>query len=384
MRIFIIAALILFSFSCKKTSTNPGGNSYNFPDGLPAQLQKGINLSNWFNDYSDPAQFATRFTAAHFATLKSLGFTYIRLPIGNTILFQPANPSQLNTKNIGYIDNAVKMITDAGLAVILDHHPWQDDYEKQLYYNPSKITELQSYWTALATHFTTYTPQQVFFEVYNEPHYAQIAGDADGWKWWWPLQEKLVQSIRAAAGKYYIIAGGEGWNSIQYLTSCTPYDTKGVVYNFHFYEPFVFTHQGATWVGDPWPLLHDVPYPSTPENVAPLIAATTNTDVQNLLSWYGNYRYNADTLDKLIKVAADWATAHNVPLMCNEFGVYKTYAPPADRAACIHDVRSILEKYKIGWAMWECDEGFGLLTYPGSDRNNFTTDTGIAHALGLE
>ena len=41
-----------------------------------------------------------------------------------------------------------------------------------------------------------------------------------------------------------------------------------MIYTFHDYEPFPFTHQGATWTDPAVAPLRDVPYPSTPENVA--------------------------------------------------------------------------------------------------------------------
>jgi aryl-phospho-beta-D-glucosidase BglC (GH1 family) len=93
--------------SCKKNSSGQT-EPYNFPGGLPMSLQKGINLSNWFNDYSDPSKFATHFTPVHFAKIKQLGFTFVRIPIGNTILFQPDNPSQLKNYNLPFVDSAVK------------------------------------------------------------------------------------------------------------------------------------------------------------------------------------------------------------------------------------------------------------------------------------
>src|SRR5256884_7217523 len=40
-----------------------------------------------------------------------------------------------------------------------------------------------------------------------------------------------------------------------------------IIYNFHFYDPHVFTHQGANWSTNFVHYLKDLPYPSTPENV---------------------------------------------------------------------------------------------------------------------
>ena len=47
---------------------------------------------------------------------------------------------------------------------------------------------------------------------------------------------------------------------------------------------------------------------------------------------------------------------------CNEFGVYRKAAKPEDRAAWISDVRTTLEKYGIGWTMWDYSGGFGVVT----------------------
>ena len=60
--------------------------------------------------------------------------------------------------------------------------------------------------------------------------------------------------------------------------------------------------------------------------------------------------------------AADWANRRNVPLICNEFGVYRALAEPQDRAAWIKDVRTSLERHNIGWAMWDYSGSFGVVT----------------------
>ncbi len=380
---FCVATMIILCCSCRKSAALVIPRNPNFDKGLPAQLKKGINLSNWFNDYSDPGQFATRFTTGHFTALKQLGFTYVRIPIGNTILFQPSSPSQLKAWNIGYVDSAVARANRSGLAVMINYHPGSDDYEKELYNDGSKIEELAAYWKAIAIYFKKYTSEQLVFEVYNEPHAAQISGASQTYTWWWPLQEKIVQAIRSVDNEHFIVVGNEGWNNITYLSKSQPYTEPGLIYNFHFYEPFVFTHQGAEWVGYPYTLLHDVPYPSSPENVKPLIDTSTNADVKNLLEWYGNYRYNGEKLYKLIKVAADWASRNKVALICNEFGAYKIHSQPADRARCITDMRTAIENLGIGWAMWECDEGFGLFYYNSNDRSKFLVDDAIKNALGL-
>ena len=79
-------------------------------------------------------------------------------------------------------------------------------------------------------------------------------------------------------------------------------------------------------------------------------------------------------------MAAAWAAKYQVPLTCNEFGTFRNFAPPADRAVWISDIRMALEKYGIGWTMWDYAGGFGVVTKQNSHP---MADADIVKALGL-
>lgn len=83
-------ATLLFLAACWLTACTKSGSSPDpviGPKGTAVdKLARGINLSNWFNDYSDPSQFSNRFSNAHFKQIKDAGFTYVRLPIGPSVL----------------------------------------------------------------------------------------------------------------------------------------------------------------------------------------------------------------------------------------------------------------------------------------------------------
>jgi hypothetical protein len=82
-----------------------------------------------------------------------------------------------------------------------------------------------------------------------------------------------------------------------------------------------------------------------------------------------------------ISTVADWAKRHGVPLVCNEFGVYRKYADPQDRARWISDVRTSLERHGIGWAMWDYSGSFGVVT---KSQGQTTPDEITLRALGLK
>ena len=69
-----------------------------------------------------------------------------------------------------------------------------------------------------------------------------------------------------------------------------------------------------------------------------------------------------------------------MPIYCGEFGVHKPFAPAADRAAWLHDMRVALEAHGIGWAMWDYQDNFGLVT---KSNGKTTPDPLLVNALGL-
>jgi endoglucanase len=385
MRTLCFAILIFCSLiNCKKKTTTPDPLPPAISDSFTTVLSKGINLSNWFNGYSDPGQFSNRFSLSTLQLIKQKGFTYVRIPIGENILFNPANPAVLNAANVIAVDNAVNNCISAGLGVTINLHAWKNDTDSLLAASPSYGDKVAAYWKSVAGYFKKYAANKIYFEVYNEPHASAGGLTTQRFTWWQPVQQKIIQAIREAAPDHYIIAGGEGWNSIEGLKQLKAYNISKVIYNFHFYDPFLFTHQGASWAGwIPAVLGKNVPYPSSPTAVAPVAAAATNTELRDALTWYGSQKINIDSLDKWIKVAADWAAVNKVALINNEFGSYSPFAPRQSRLTYIHDVRTVMEKYKIGWAMWECDEGFGWMNYPSGNRNNPVVDTELLTALGL-
>ena len=384
---FLILLVILFA-SCEKP-TEIINNNIGTPitaETARKALAKGINLENWFNDYSSASQYSTRFNSVDMARIKALGFTYVRLPIATNVLFQANNPSQLTAINLAYVDNAVKIIIDAGLAVVFDGiHNSDETFEKNLATSAGYDEKAIAYWKALAQYFSKYPTDKMYFEVYNEPHVGTSKFNDLNVTWWWPVQLKLVRAIRQVTANHYIIAGAEGWNGRTNLISMIPYGETNIIYNFHTYDPFLFTHQGATWAGwEPAITARAVPYPSKQSVIDSLVKSTSVQSLKDALSWYGKQNYNLDSMKNWAKPVDTWAKKYNVLVTCNEFGAYKPFTSRSSRLAWIRDMRLALEQNNIPWAMWEYDNGFGLTTYSNNDRSKPETDEGILISLGLK
>ena len=159
-----------------------------------------------------------------------------------------------------------------------------------------------------------------------------------------------------------------------------PLTDANVIYNFHFYEPHIFTHQGATWGVNFWHFVKGLSYPSNRVSAEKAAAGVPDEINQLYIFRYGMEHWDADRIDMEIGRVAAWAKKRNVPVLCDEFGVYRKNADPKHRAAWIHDVRIALERRAIGWTMWEYSGGFGLVT---KGKDHPAVDQMTVEALGF-
>ncbi len=324
-----------------------------------AHLRHGINLSEWFAQVYDAKgytkeHFETWDTAQDIALIKAMGFDHVRISVNPQPMFRRKQADRIPAEYLGYLDAAAKMSLDQGLAVILDIHP-DSDFKEKLVADNEFVEQFADFWRALAQHYSSWNPELVLFEILNEPEFH------DRYRWE-GVQSKLAAAIREGASAHTIIVAGANWSADNELLFIEPLRDPNIIYNFHFYDPHVFTHQGATWSTNYVHHLKDLPYPSNPENVQQ--AAALIPDAVNRLQviHYGMDRWNAARLDEEITQIAAWGQRWNVPLTCNEFGVYRKTAASKDRAAWISDVRTTLEKYGIGWTMWDYSGGFAVVT----------------------
>jgi aryl-phospho-beta-D-glucosidase BglC (GH1 family) len=348
-------------------------------------LSRGINLNAWFSPWADPATYDTRFRPDEAAFLKKTGFTVCRLPLAPDLLFDPERPAQPK-ETLRYVDSAVRLLLNSGLAVVFDpiHSSSSNaDWESGLYHDPAFLAKVEVYWESLARHFAGFSTDRIFFEVMNEPHLT--AKEKVDPAWWQPVQESLVAAIRRGAPKNTIIATGESWGGIEGLLALKPLSDPDIVYSFHWYDPFTFTHQGATWTAPIQAELSGIPYPSSPTSVAQAAAALDDPKARAQVLRYGSEGWDETRVRSGLERAAAWGKANHVPLFCGEFGVYRKVAPQADRLHWISDVRTSLEAVGIGWSMWDYETDFGLVAYSEPQwRRGIQVDHGGLSALGLD
>lgn len=342
------------------------------------RLRHGINLSHWFAQVFDPKgytkeHFDTYDTAQDMELIKSLGFDHVRFTLNPEPMFRRGQADRIPPEYLALVDDAVNKIMAQNLAVIIDIHP-DSDFKQKLATDDGFVEQFADFWRALAKHFSPLDPSRLFFEILNEPEFK------DRYRWM-GVQARLARAIREGAPNHTIIATGANWSSSTELLFLEPLHDSNVIYNFHFYDPHVFTHQGATWSTNFQHYVSNLPYPSTPENVRAAEAQVPDPQNRQVVARYGLDQWNAARIEAEIAEVAAWGQRWNVPLACNEFGVYRATADPEARTAWLHDVRTALEKYKIGWTMWDYAGGFAVVTR----KDGVTTpDPVTVQALGLK
>ena len=347
------------------------------PASRVARLRHGINASEWFAQVYDKRgytkeHFQSWTTAEDVALMKSMGFDHVRLSVNPQPMMANHRPDEISAEYFGYLDAAVKMILDQGMAVVIDLHP-ESDFKTRLAKDDSCVQEFSDFWRALARHYSTWDAERVFFEILNEPEFT------DRYRWY-GVQAKLATAIREGAPQHTIIAAGARWSNDDELVFLEPLRDPDVIYNFHFYDPHIFTHQGATWGSYFWHWVKGLHYPSSPESAAKVAAGVPDAVDRLAVIRYGQDHWDAARIDAEITQVAEWARQRGLPVVCNEFGVYRTYAEPQDREAWIHDVRTALERHGMGWTMWDYSGSFGVVT---RKDGRSTPDEITLRALGL-
>jgi endoglucanase len=365
----------LTSASLAQTASQPVSS---VPPSRLAHIRRGINLSEWFAQVWDPKgytkeHFQTWDSPADIALIKSMGFDHVRLSVNPQPMMDASRQQDGTAEYFGYLDAAVKMILDAGLAVQIDMHP-DSDFKERLAKENEFVERYGDFWSMVAQHYAAWDPERVFFEILTEPEFK------DAYRWY-GVEAKLAAAIRRAAPRHTIVATGARWDNNEDLVFLEPLPDPNVIYVFHFYEPHIFTHQGATWGAYYWHWLKGLHYPSSAENAAQVAASVPEAVDRLHVIRYGQDHWDATRVEAEINQAADWAQQHKLSLICNEFGVYRNFADPRDRAAWIKDVRTALERHQIGWTMWDYSGSFGVVT---KKDGKATPDELTVKALGLQ
>jgi len=280
-------------------------------------FHRGVNVLGYDPYWNEGGK--RRFEWRHFAEIHKAGFDFVRV---NLQAFKHMGArDRLEPQWLAKLDDVVREAQAAGLGGILDEH----DFDVCSQDVAACQARLSAFWQQVAPRYAR-APRNVAFELLNEPH-DKLNGEV-----WNNMLAQLLATVRETNPDRIVVVGPTHWNSLADLPLLKLPADPNLLVTFHYYEPFQFTHQGATWAGD-W-VMH-----------------------QHGVKW-GSAKDRAALAADFDKVAA-WSAASRRPILLGEFGAYDKSGTPLDlRTAYIGAARSEAERRGFGWAYWQFEGDF--------------------------
>ncbi len=323
-------------------------------------FQHGVNLGGWLSqcDATTEAHFNTFITEADIRRIQGMGLDHVRLPVDyNWIEDEAGAPIEAG---MAHIDDCVGWCEAAGLNLLLDLHkafgytfdPLEKNADREIFFHDAALqARFIALWQRLARRYGSHA--NVAFDLLNEVISPNVVEP------WNDIVERTVSAIREIAPDTWIVVGGVCYNNVRSVPLLAPPHDARVVYNFHCYEPMVFTHQKAYWVeGMPDDL--DVAYPDDLEHYVAL-SKQLSFDLAGAIEGQDVTELGPELFEALFAPALEAAKRNGAPLYCGEYGVIDR-ADTADTVRWLKDISEVFNRHGIGRALWNYKrKDFGLI-----------------------
>lgn len=298
----------------------------------------GVNIKG-YRSYWKVQKIRTKDVKKQIDDCTSKGIYQIRIPVSfNLYLNSKENLSRSFKKALKKIAKYALKRKVTLIFCNFNHKINQDNYIKE------SLT-MTNNWLELVECVKKY--DHLYYELLNEPNLFPNE--------WWSVADTMVSKIIHVKKDAKILLGATNFNSIYELSRLKPLDYKNITYIFHFYEPFLFTHQGASWVEGNQTSTIGIPYPYEVSKM-PLLdknAEGTSGEVN-----YRDYIHtgNKESLFDKLSIIKKWSQDYDVPIWCTEFGVINN-ADNNSQKKYFRDLLEVFEYYKIKHFLWT-DEDF--------------------------
>ena len=293
---------------------------------------RGVNLGGWFSqcDYSKE-RLDCFITEKDMDVIVGWGLDHVRIPMDYNVL--ETAEGGLSEEGFGRITKAVEWCLKRNLKVVLDLHKtagysFDAAHQESGFFGSTAYQErFYKLWEGLAARFND--PENIAFELLNEVTDASVIGE------WNRIAAECIRRIRKIAPASLILVGSYWNNSPDAVKDLDLPTDNRVIYNFHCYDPLIFTHQGATWIPDP------------------------SFDINRRVA-FEEADITPEYFEKQFASAIETAEARGTALYCGEYGVIDR-ATPEDTVKWFKTINAVFEKYGIARSAWSYREmDFGL------------------------
>lgn len=291
----------------------------------------------------DMEHFNSYITSWDVQNIKNMGLDHVRLCFDQIVL--EYEPYKYRESIFNLIKKFVDDCVENKLTVVLNLHKAIGNYcdieeEISLFDSEELQDRFISLWKEFAIRFKNYN--NVMFELLNEVR------DVDP-QLWNSLAERTINEIRKYNPSRIIIVGGTNWNVASSLKYLKVFDDENVIYTFHMYAPFEFTHQRG--VLQPGPLYYNrvMHYPSD--------------DIERYRNYYKLVHNKHDVYKDLKRMDIQFIRKELEParqfkmkypdriLWCGEFGTIR-HCDITSRENWMRDVIKVLIEWDIPYCVW--------------------------------
>ena len=321
-------------------------------------FEHGMGIGGWLTNYKrfnvlpqdrrlcltigDMEHFATYITESDIDYISELGMDHIRLGF-DQIVFEK-EPFVYREEMFEHVDNFISWCKKYSLSIVLNMHKAIGNYcdikeDVELLDNADLQNRFIALWIAFEKRYSD--DNTIAFELLNEVR------DVDPQKWN-ILAEKTVYEIRKLNKDRKIIVGSTCWNSPDKLKYLKVYNDDNIIYTFHNYAPFSFTHQQGVLQSGPLFYNRKMPYPCDIERYRDYEKVVNGAE--NPLAKYR--KMDIDYLRDSLKGAFEFKEKNpDKILWCGEFGTIR-HADIKCRENWMRDMIKLLKEKEIPYCVW--------------------------------
>ena len=322
-------------------------------------FQRGMGIGGWLTNYKrfnvlpnewrmpitvgDMEHFETYISEKDIKNISGMGFDHVRVGFDQIVL--ESAPYVYRDEIIALLKNFVSWCKKYSLTPVLNLHKAIGNYcdiaeDVTLLENAELQDRFIAMWLKLEEVFED--EQSVMFELLNEVRNVDPA-------LWNDLAEKTLKALREKNKTRWIIIGSTCWNSPAKLEDLRVYDDENVIYTYHNYEPFEFTHQRGVLQSAPLYYNRKMEYPS--EDIERY--RDYKRMVAGEIEPYSEYeKIDIDFLRDRMKGAAEFVKKHPEKILwLGEFGTIR-HADIKSRENYMRDVISIAKESDIPYCVW--------------------------------
>lgn len=362
--IFSLACFSIFSLGLNSFAQSPASAK-----AVKPPFTRGVNMTGWFEIWEKGVPPLNKFSYEDFLHLKELGVDVVRLPVHFDMVMDDKS-GQVEEIVWDYLDKVCDWAEELKIYLIIDNHSFNSS---ENYPNAKNLkSHLEKIWPQVAERYKNRS-EYILYEILNEPQISQSE--------WEKLQKEILSLIRKYDSKHTVLVCGADWSSRDAMLKLKPLDDDNLIYTFHYYDPFYFTHQGAEW-GSLTEHLHDIPFPYDKNKMPKLPAQIKGTWLEGSLKNSYPKEATEKTMRENLQKAVNFSVKNNVPILVGEFGVYNRTAAYEDRIAWFETVGKLFQEFGLACTTWGYDGTFSFFKKGSSDYPS-GLDPKILKAIGF-